>query len=374
MIGFPRSEMSRKNSKHRALVQGRGNIAQALTVSPPLRKIDAFVSHATVDKQLVDAFSDLLHVGFGVHPARTFYSSNSDSGPDPGHDLAKAIRESLRTSTIAILIITPNFNLSSFCLAECGAVWVLQKKCLIFVCPPLSFTDIPLPLRHHRALGLTNLRDLDAARDMVRAAIPSTMSVSTGQWCAARDHFAERVENIRQRLDVSRQQGMSMISAGLPLTIPQVVNILSRRSTGKNLFAVVFDVDRLRQVNEAFGIPTGSLILEKVGTTLQQQRARDQEIIMSYRCGDDTFFALVHSSEEEALLIARKVLKLIAQIPKKIGRKDIHVTASAGIAQFRENEPSLHWLERAHFACEQARQDGGNTVAVHRMPLRRSWS
>src|SRR5664279_6143455 len=101
-----------------------------------------FVSHASVDKPLVAAFQHCLESGLGFTHSQVFCTSIPGQGVPSGKDFKSHIREQLESSDAAVMLITPNLYASPFCMWELGGIWVLAKKLIPIVVPPLQLKDL----------------------------------------------------------------------------------------------------------------------------------------------------------------------------------------------------------------------------------------
>jgi TIR domain-containing protein len=87
-----------------------------------------FVSHATRDRELVEAVVELLQLGSGVPTEQIFYSSGAGTGVPAGARFNSYIRSKVEESSLVIAIISPAFQESAFSIAEVGAAWVLEEN------------------------------------------------------------------------------------------------------------------------------------------------------------------------------------------------------------------------------------------------------
>ncbi len=339
----------------------------------PVRHSDVFVSHSSQDKPLLDAFARMLSQGCGLANHRIFYSSNSDLGVYPGEEINRSVRNNLQHCQITISVVTPHYIHSPYCLAEAGAIWALEKKSLIFVCPPLSLSDVKPPVDQHRTLNLTSARDLDTAFDILRSTLHVSQT-STGLWNEERDIFISTAGISRQRFDASRERGVAAIAAEIPIPVATFVELLDRIPHAGSVYTILVDIDRLTQINQLYGFPFGSILLDEVNSLIEGFAQRSREILIASRCGDDTFFLVVFGEENDVEHVARNVLNDINRIPAQIGRPEVTLTASSGIAAFIKNGDAKGWFERAYHGCEEARRKGGNRVEVARTNVQRSWS
>lgn len=87
-----------------------------------------FISHAHKDETLVTEFVDtILVLGCGVPRDEIFCTSYPDKGITEGKNFINEIEKNLKTASLVILMISPNYYESQFCLGELGATWLLQS-------------------------------------------------------------------------------------------------------------------------------------------------------------------------------------------------------------------------------------------------------
>src|SRR5205807_1706882 len=107
---------------------------------------------------------------------------------------------------------------------------------------------------------------------------------------------------------------------------------LSRAGRHSSLVAVFFvDLDQFKVVNDSLGHPAGDEVLEVVAERLA---ATLREGDSAARLGGDEFAVLCEdiADEREAVAIAERILAAIALEPVTLGRRQVTVTASLGIA------------------------------------------
>lgn len=113
-----------------------------------------FISHAVADKELVDAFVDFLQTGCGVSHEDIFCSSLEGMTIPEGSSFVQFMEETLRGADFVIMIITPSYYESIFCVCELGATWILQHNNFPLLVPPLDWSDFkavlnPAPRREN---------------------------------------------------------------------------------------------------------------------------------------------------------------------------------------------------------------------------------
>jgi len=112
-----------------------------------------FVSHSSVDEELVDQFVYLLNAGMKVEADDIFCTSIRGNIPT-GSSFIKHIKENINNATLTILLITESYVESYFCIAEMGASWALSHEIYPIIFEPLNY-DI---------LNRTPLKDLHAKK------------------------------------------------------------------------------------------------------------------------------------------------------------------------------------------------------------------
>ncbi len=138
----------------------------------------------------------------------------------------------------------------------------------------------------------------------------------------------------------------------------------SSQREAKPLSLIMVDLDRFREINEAFGNEMGDrVILEAVGVFLRN--LRDTDIIARY--GGDEFTVLMpNTSLEEARQLAWAICREVAQLPllKEAGGGAIdQITTSQGVASYPDCASDLKGLRAAaDEALYRAKEAGKNCV------------
>jgi hypothetical protein len=161
-------------------------------VAPTTGKV--FISHATDDKPLAEAVSDLIGAGIGLAHNQIFCTSLAGQGIPAGTDFKHHIQSELANAIVVIALLTPNYYASAFCLCELGATWVLSKDFLPFVTPLAGFGDLKAVLKGVQALRIDQDTDLDEMRD--RLASLSHSLVPTSGWSVKKHKFLKELSTI----------------------------------------------------------------------------------------------------------------------------------------------------------------------------------
>jgi hypothetical protein len=121
----------------------------------PMSRI--FISHAVVDGLLIKSFLDLLQTGLQVRYADIYCTSKGDI--DVGSQYIDDIKNHLRNCEVVIMLMSVNYLKSSFCLAELGGAWALNKPLVPFLIPPKQFKDVEQPSTPLKATQILKIQD-----------------------------------------------------------------------------------------------------------------------------------------------------------------------------------------------------------------------
>ncbi|CAG0946610.1 MAG: hypothetical protein EFKGCFLK_01386 [Rhodocyclaceae bacterium] len=134
------------------------------------------------------------------------------------------------------------------------------------------------------------------------------------------------------------------------------------RREPRSIAVLLADIDRFKEINDRHGHPAGDAVLAAVARALQRRlRASD----LAVRWGGEEFLLLLKGCElDEARRIAEDLRRAVALHPFAMGRQEIPVTMSLGVAQYDGNESVEHLVGRADAALYAAKHGGRNRVEV----------
>jgi hypothetical protein len=148
-----------------------------------------FVSFAMPDAGLAKAFVSFLRLGCDLADQQVFLTARPGTLP-AGEQFTEAIREALTEADMAILMLSPAYYESRFCLAEAGAVWVQKKKHIPLLVPPNTYNDLEGVQLGEQALRINSSSDLDDLRDVV--AVVCGKQIGTSSWNEQKTEFLNR--------------------------------------------------------------------------------------------------------------------------------------------------------------------------------------
>jgi diguanylate cyclase (GGDEF)-like protein len=117
---------------------------------------------------------------------------------------------------------------------------------------------------------------------------------------------------------------------------------------------VYFDVNNMKQINDAYGHPAGDAALRHLATVLREN-IRSSDIVG--RLGGDEFgVILAQTDEEQAHGKAAVLAKAIAETPLRWGEITLPVSAAYGVYAFSGTEEPQHAIEAADRAMYQQKR------------------
>jgi diguanylate cyclase (GGDEF)-like protein len=138
---------------------------------------------------------------------------------------------------------------------------------------------------------------------------------------------------------------------------------LARAHRRKTSLTMVFlDLDDFKVINDSLGYDTGDRLLEEVGRRLDSA-AKSSDTVA--RLGGDESVVLLEDigDEREVSLVAERIKKKF-EAPFKVGRRELSVTASIGVAVGTRGGPR-ELLRNADVAMYRAKESSKNRHEVY---------
>jgi hypothetical protein len=124
-----------------------------------------FISHASADKPIIDHFFDLVQTGCNIRLEDIFCTSIDGAGIETGSEFVDWIHRHIHFADLVILVVTPNYFASKFCVAEMGAAWALERNVFPMILPNMPRDIGAVMIGRQTAVidqgGLDDLRDRD---------------------------------------------------------------------------------------------------------------------------------------------------------------------------------------------------------------------
>jgi len=250
--------------------------------------------------------------------------------------------------------------------AEGGAIWLRRDDTFYQRVGDSTFTEAPLP-RHEAAelvrrgeafllgpseqLGILRLAGPKEEPDRFLRGFDDMEPLLLSAW------QLEESRALSFKDDLTVAQNRRCLEAELPQAVR------SAAAKAEPLALLFIDVDDLKRVNTAHGHPVGSLLLESVAATAQRLcRAHDR----LYRYGGDEFCILMPGTTAQgARKLGERLLQVLQEHPLDLGRDQLAVSLSAGVAAYPEHADGAgRLIEQADHALLRAKQEGKGRVMV----------
>lgn len=136
------------------------------------------------------------------------------------------------------------------------------------------------------------------------------------------------------------------------------------------LCAIMTDIDHFKNVNDTYGHAVGDLVLKTVSRVMRSQ-LREYDIAGRYG-GEEFALLLPFTKLKEAKMVAERLRKTIettkidiSEVNPDIDKKEINVTISLGIYEFKNDDAEDDLLKKADKALYEAKGTGRNRVIVY---------
>jgi len=238
----------------------------------------------------------------------------------------------------------------------------------------------------HRVMGMVAASDkqvgsnLDRLKDVARGGSPEllrseVMSVvreietvieerQKKQKAQTRD-LGSRIRNVSHQLQETRSAA----------SIDPMTRLYNKKSLEEHLSQLIelsdlfeqqvcvafFDIDGMRGINEAYGQPTGDLMLRKLADMLARAFPQRTDFVARYEA--DAFVVVQNETPlKDARRLAERFMQQARVVHVKRGDREVHATFSGGLALLEPGESAKGLLERTARTAKRAYDGGGDRV------------
>ena len=167
---------------------------------------------------------------------------------------------------------------------------------------------------------------------------------------------------LRSRIKQERNQAKVDPLTGIPNRLAYEERLEQEVARWKRfatpLVLVMWDIDLFKKVNDNFGHRAGDKVLRTIARTLESS-IRETDFVARYG-GEEFVQLMTGSSLEECLQVAEKIREAVKKTGFHFRNQAITITASCGLAEFRDGDSVEQWFERADKALYKAKQEGRN--------------
>jgi diguanylate cyclase len=172
----------------------------------------------------------------------------------------------------------------------------------------------------------------------------------------------DETAELRSRIKQERNQAMVDPLTGIPNRLAYEERLEQEVARWKRfatpLVLVMWDVDLFKKINDSFGHRAGDKVLRTIARTLEGG-IRETDFMARYG-GEEFVQLMTGSSLEECLPVAEKLREAIKNTGFHFRDQSVTITASCGLAEFRDGDSVEQWFERADKALYKAKQEGRN--------------
>ena len=131
---------------------------------------------------------------------------------------------------------------------------------------------------------------------------------------------------------------------------------------------IFFDLDEFKYVNDTFGHRAGDTMLVRIAGEVGALVRRNE--ILSRLGGDEFALLMPGATEQEAEILAERIVRAVAQIPFRFEGQNFRLTTSLGIAFYPQHAINVEDLvSHADTAMYQAKEAGKNAWRKYRPDL-----
>lgn len=132
--------------------------------------------------------------------------------------------------------------------------------------------------------------------------------------------------------------------------------------TGRPLTVAMVDVDRFKDVNDAWGHEAGDRALVEVARALRSG-VRDYDLCGRWG-GEEFMLIMPELGATEGARVVERIRHAVATLKVREGETDIPLTASFGLAEHRPGNSAAETIKRADAALLEAKRGGRNRCEV----------
>ncbi len=140
------------------------------------------------------------------------------------------------------------------------------------------------------------------------------------------------------------------------------VEVKKCKVTGKPLTLIIFDLDHFKKLNDNYGHDAGDYVLREKARLIRENGIRQGDIFARYG-GEEFCILLPNTNLKQGFEIAERLRLLVAKHEFIYDGKRLPVTASIGIADYRQGvNNGTDLFKRADSAVYKSKEGGRNQV------------
>lgn len=141
------------------------------------------------------------------------------------------------------------------------------------------------------------------------------------------------------------------------------MEVKKSKVTGLPLTLVIFDLDHFKKLNDNFGHDAGDYVLKEMSSLIRKNGIREGDIFARYG-GEEFVVLLPKTNLKQGFEIAERLRKLVEAHQFIYDSKRLPVTASIGVADYRQGVSNgTDLFKRADSAVYKSKEGGRNQVS-----------
>ncbi len=129
----------------------------------------------------------------------------------------------------------------------------------------------------------------------------------------------------------------------------------------KSLYLVVIDIDYFKKINDSYGHLAGDKVLKKISEILME--STDKAAIIARYGGEEFVMLFYDLALNELKHLVEKIRHDVEYSGFHFQNEPVRITASFGVASYKENDSTELLFQRADGALYQAKKKGRNTAS-----------
>lgn len=144
------------------------------------------------------------------------------------------------------------------------------------------------------------------------------------------------------------------------------LEVKKSKVTGKPLSLIIFDLDHFKKLNDNYGHDAGDFVLKEKARIIRENGIRQGDIFARYG-GEEFCILLPNTNLKQAFEIAERLRKLLEKHEFIYDGKRLPVTASIGVADYRQGvNNGTDLFKRADGAVYKSKDNGRNQVNFYK--------
>ena len=136
--------------------------------------------------------------------------------------------------------------------------------------------------------------------------------------------------------------------------------------TGKPLSLIIFDLDHFKKLNDNYGHDAGDYVLKEMSRLIRENGIRQGDVFARYG-GEEFCILLPNTNLKQAFEIAERLRKLVEKHEFIYDGKRLPVTASIGVADYRQGvNTGTDLFKRADQSVYKSKEGGRNQVNFYK--------